>query len=106
MSSMPSPTMGGSFAGSPCKHPYDMYLAISQIEHRRIEPSSPESNGFCERFHRTVKEEFFAVAFRQDALRERGAACRQIWTATSSSTIGSGRPKATAPRDAHRIRRS
>lgn len=25
----------------------------------------PESNGFCERFHRTVKEELFAVAFRK-----------------------------------------
>jgi hypothetical protein len=26
---------------------------------------SPETNGFCESFHRTVKEEFCAVAFRQ-----------------------------------------
>jgi hypothetical protein len=24
-----------------------------------------ETNGFCERFHRTVKEEFYAVAFRK-----------------------------------------
>ncbi len=26
---------------------------------------SPETNGFCARFHRTVKEEFFSVAFRK-----------------------------------------
>jgi hypothetical protein len=38
---------------------------VNQIEHRHIEPGSPESNGFCERFHRTVKEEFYAVAFRK-----------------------------------------
>jgi Asp-tRNA(Asn)/Glu-tRNA(Gln) amidotransferase A subunit family amidase len=29
----------------------------------RIEPDSSESNGFCERFHRTMKEELFAVTF-------------------------------------------
>jgi len=27
--------------------------------------ASPETNGFCERFHRTVKAEFFQVAFRR-----------------------------------------
>jgi len=27
---------------------------------------SPQTNGLCERFHRTVKEEFFTVAFRQN----------------------------------------
>jgi len=56
---------GREFCGLPVQHPYELYLAINQIEHRRIEPGSPESNGFCERFHRTVQEEFFAVAFRK-----------------------------------------
>ncbi len=40
-------------------------MAIQQIEHRRTDIGSPETNGFCERFHRTVKEEFYAVAFRK-----------------------------------------
>jgi hypothetical protein len=40
-------------------------VAINQIEHRRTDEASPETNGFCERFHRTVKEEFFQVAFRK-----------------------------------------
>jgi len=53
------------FCGLPVQHPYELYLAINQIEHRRIVPGSQESNGFCERFHRTVQEEFFAVAFRK-----------------------------------------
>ena len=47
------------------QHPYELFLAISQIEHRRTDVASPETNGFCERFHRTVKEEFFQVAFRR-----------------------------------------
>jgi len=36
-----------------------------QIQPRRTGIGSPETNGFCERFHRTVKEEFYAVAFRK-----------------------------------------
>lgn len=47
------------------QHPYELYLAINQIEHRRTKVGSPETNGFCERFHRTLKEEFFSVAFRK-----------------------------------------
>ncbi len=47
------------------RHPFELYLAIQQIQHRRTDIGSPESNGFCERFHRTVKEEFYRVAFRK-----------------------------------------
>lgn len=45
-------------------HPYGLYLDLNDIEHRRTQVSSPQTNGFVERFHRTVKEEFLAVAFR------------------------------------------
>jgi len=53
------------YCGRPLSHPFELYLTINQITHRRTEVGSPETNGFCERFHRTVKEEFFAVAFRR-----------------------------------------
>jgi len=56
---------GREFCGLALQHPYELYLATNQIEHRGIEPGSPESNGFCERFHRTIQEEFFAIAFRK-----------------------------------------
>jgi transposase InsO family protein/transposase len=56
---------GRETCGKPLSHPYELYLTIQQIEHRRTQIGSPETNGFCERFHRTVKEEFFAVAFRR-----------------------------------------
>ena len=41
------------------------FSTINQIEHRRTQVHSPETHGFCERFHRTLKEEFFLVAFRR-----------------------------------------
>ena len=56
---------GREFCGRELHHPFELYLAISQVQHRRTEVRSPETNGFCERFHRTLKEEFFAVAFRK-----------------------------------------
>jgi len=55
---------GREYCG-PMGHPFELYLTIQQIQHRRTDIGSPETNGFCERFHRTVKEEFYAVAFRK-----------------------------------------
>ncbi len=45
-------------------HPYELYLALSGIEHRTTKVKHPWTNGFVERFHRTVLDEFFRVAFR------------------------------------------
>lgn len=56
---------GREYCGRELHHPYELLLAISQIQHRRTDVRSPETNGFCERFHRTLKEEFFAVTFRK-----------------------------------------
>lgn len=49
---------GTEFCGTP-EHPYELYLALNDIEHRRTQPKHPHTNGFVERFIRTVKEEFF-----------------------------------------------
>jgi Integrase core domain/Homeodomain-like domain len=56
---------GREYCGRPLHHPFELFLAISCIEHRRTQVGSPQTNGFCERFHRTAKEEFFSVAFRK-----------------------------------------
>lgn len=47
-------------------HPYEMYLALNDIEHRRTKIRTPRTNGFIERFNRTVLDEFFRVAFRNN----------------------------------------
>ena len=46
-------------------HPYETYLDLNDIEHRRTKVKSPQTNGFVERFNRTVLEEFFRVKFRE-----------------------------------------
>jgi len=56
---------GREYCGRPVHHAFELYLAINQIEHRRTDIGSPQTNGFCERFHRTVKDEFFSVVFRK-----------------------------------------
>lgn len=55
---------GREFCGTET-HPYELYLALTGIEHRRTKVRHPQTNGFVERFHRTVKEEFFEVALRE-----------------------------------------
>jgi len=46
-------------------HPYETYLELNDIEHRRTRVRRPQTNGFVERFKRTVLEEFFRVKFRE-----------------------------------------
>jgi len=42
-----------------------LYLAVENIDHPRTRAKSPQTNGICERFHRTIQEEFYSVAFRK-----------------------------------------
>ena len=44
-------------------HPYELYLALNEVEHRTTQVRRPQTNGFVERFIRTLKEEFIGVAF-------------------------------------------
>jgi len=46
-------------------HPYELYLALNDIEHRRTKVGRPQTNGFVERFNRTALDEFFRKAFRE-----------------------------------------
>jgi hypothetical protein len=55
---------GREFCGTDT-HPYELYLALNDLTHRRTKVRHPQTNGFVERFHRTVKEEFFEVALRE-----------------------------------------
>ncbi|QGP41093.1 Integrase core domain protein (plasmid) [Piscirickettsia salmonis] len=46
-------------------HAYQLYLAIEDVDHTRTKARSPQTNGICERFHRTMKQEFYDIAFRK-----------------------------------------
>ena len=46
-------------------HDYELYLAINDIEHTKTKVKHPQTNGICERFHKTILQEFYQVAFRK-----------------------------------------
>ena len=44
---------------------YQLYLAINDIDHTKTKAMSPQTNGICERFHKTILNEFYQVTFRK-----------------------------------------
>lgn len=56
---------GTEYCGRQQDHAYQLYLAIENIDHTRTKAKSPQTNGICERFHRTIQDEFYAIAFRK-----------------------------------------
>lgn len=56
---------GTEFCGKPDTHDYQVFLALNDIEHSRTKTKSPQSNGICERFQKTVLDEFYRIAFRK-----------------------------------------
>lgn len=48
---------GREFCGRPDQHPYELFLQLEEIEHRTTKVRRPQSNGFIERFHRTLLDE-------------------------------------------------
>ena len=56
---------GTEYCGVREYHEYELYLAIENIDHTKTKARHPQTNGICERFHRTMQEEFYAVAFRK-----------------------------------------
>lgn len=56
---------GTEFCGQREHHEYELYLAVENIDHSRTKARHPQTNGICERFHRTIQEEFYATAFRK-----------------------------------------
>ena len=52
------------FCGRPDRHPYELFLQLEEIEHRTPKVRRPQSNGFIERFHRTLLEEHLRIQGR------------------------------------------
>jgi hypothetical protein len=51
------------FKGRPEHHECELYLNLERIEHSKMQVRAPQYNGICERYHRTMQEEFYAIAF-------------------------------------------
>ena len=56
---------GSEYCGNREHHEFALYLDLENIEHTRTKVKSPQTNGICERFHQTIQNEFYAVAFRR-----------------------------------------
>ena len=78
---------GTEYCGNPERHEYELYLAVEDADHsrtrtkplrghstgpadrRNLQPLRPQTNGICERFHKTLLDEFYRVAFRKKIYR-------------------------------------
>lgn len=56
---------GTEYCGKAEQHDYQLYLALNDIEHTKTKARSPQTNGICERFHKTILQEFYQVTFRK-----------------------------------------
>jgi len=60
---------GTEYCGAREHHEYQLYLAVEDIDHSKTKARHPQTNGICERFHKTVQEEFYSIAFRKKIYR-------------------------------------
>jgi transposase InsO family protein len=66
---------GTEYCGKVERHEFHLYLAVNDIDHTRTKAQSPHTNGICERFNKTILNEFYQVAVPQENLRDdRGTA--------------------------------
>ena len=56
---------GTEYCGKVENHHYQLYLALEDIDNTRTKARSPQTNGICERYHRTMQDEFYTTAFRK-----------------------------------------
>jgi len=56
---------GTEYCGAREHHEYQLYLAVEDIDHSRTKARHPQTNGICERFHKTLQDEFYSTAFRK-----------------------------------------
>ena len=56
---------GTQYCGKVEHHPYELYLGTENIDHSRTKAYSPQTNGICERFHRTMKDECYNVFLKK-----------------------------------------
>jgi transposase InsO family protein len=56
---------GTEYCGKVEQHDYELYLALNEIDHTKTKARHPQTNGICERFHKTILNEFYQITFRK-----------------------------------------
>ncbi len=55
---------GTEYCGRVDKHDFQLFVAINDIDHTKTKVRSPQTNGICEQFHKTILQEFYQITFR------------------------------------------
>lgn len=50
---------GTECCGNREHHEHQLYLAIENVDNTKTKARSPQTNGSCERFHKTILQEFY-----------------------------------------------
>jgi transposase InsO family protein len=61
---------GTEYCGKHDSHDYQLYLGLNDIYHTKTKVKSRQQNGICERFHKTILQEFYQVMFRKVIYRQ------------------------------------
>ena len=56
---------GTEYCGNREHHDYQLYITIEDIDHTKTKARHPQTNGICERFHKTIQDEFYRIALRR-----------------------------------------
>jgi transposase InsO family protein len=89
---------GTEYCGNPEHHEYELYLALEDIDHSRTKTKSPQTNGIVERFHKTVLDEFYRIAFRKKIYGSKAAAAFPRKSSPARTCGKASRPRRAGPR--------
>lgn len=56
---------GTEYCGRADQHDYQLHLSLNDIDHTKTKVRSPQTNGVCERFHKTILQEFYQVTLQK-----------------------------------------
>ncbi|KTC68216.1 transposase (ISSod13) [Legionella birminghamensis] len=94
---------GTEYCGKVEQHDYQLYLAINNIDHTKTKVQSPQTNDICERFNKTILQEFFkSLSVRNSTIILMN--CKKIWMDGSIITMMSEPIRAKCAADEHQCK--
>ncbi len=70
---------GTEFCDAREHHDYERYMALEDMDHTRTKATSLQTNGICERLHRTMQVEYYAELLFERKPTLLWRLCKPIW---------------------------
>ena len=96
---------GTEYCGAPDRHEYELCLAVEDIDHTQTKMRSPQTNGICERFRKTLLNVFYRVAFRKKIHRWLEELQSGLGSVAHRVQMSTARIKAAGAMGKHRCKR-